>query len=99
MISKPFTIASFAIVTAVAGISAPANADPVGGAAIGAGVGALAGHAISGRDGALVGGAVGAVAGYQIAKHRTAHRQVRSVHYRPVRHYHRPVRVYQTRPY
>ena len=89
--------ALFAIATAV---SMPgAAADPVAGAAIGAGVGAVAGHAISGRDGALVGGAVGAVTGYQIAKnHHRAH-QRRHVAYRsyqrPVYYRQRPARVYQ----
>jgi uncharacterized protein YcfJ len=79
-----FLLANAAIVPA-------ASADPLVGAAIGAGVGAVAGHAVSGRDGALVGGALGAVAGYQIGKHHSRsnpRRHVSSLHYQqPVRHY------------
>ena len=56
MSSKSFLAIVFVTATAIVSAN-PASADPVAGAAIGAGVGAVAGHAISGRDGALVGGA------------------------------------------
>ena len=87
-----FTTTLFVLTTVVASAD-PAFADPVAGAAIGAGVGAVAGHAVSGRDGALVGGALGAVAGYEIGKNRARHR-TQTVQYRdrPVHHHHRAVR-------
>lgn len=50
-------------------------ADPVGGAILGAGAGALLGHVLGGRDGALIGGALGAVAGATAASaQRASHR-------------------------
>ncbi len=84
------TLLAFATATTAPAVSA----DPIAGAAIGGGVGALAGHAVSGRNGALIGGTLGAIAGYQIGKHH--HRR----HYASHRYHHRPVRAYYApRPY
>jgi uncharacterized protein YcfJ len=95
---KSFLRTTLFTIAAVAVMSNPASsADPIAGAALGAGVGAVAGHSISGRDGALVGGALGAVAGYHIAKkHHGKHRHRHVRHYspRPVHYYHRPARAY-----
>ena len=90
-----FTASLLAMAMTVALPDAYADPVPIAGAALGAGVGAVAGHSISGRDGALVGGALGAVAGYQVGKHYSRnHRRVSS---RPVYHSTRPVR-YASRP-
>lgn len=72
---------------AVAANIGPAFADPIAGAAIGGGAGALVGHAVSGRDGALVGGALGAVAGYQVGKRYRENRVREAQRHRPVRYY------------
>lgn len=62
-----------AVLTAVA-LAAPWTAaratDPVIGAAVGGGAGALIGQALGGRDAAIVGGALGAAAGASLAGHR-----------------------------
>ena len=98
MFTKSYlTTTLFVIATA---ITIPATAaDPIAGAAIGAGVGAVAGHSISGRDGALVGGALGAAAGYHIAKrHDRSHNRRHVSHrtyQRPVYYRARPVHDYQ----
>jgi len=68
-------IAATLLATGLAASGMARAADPVGSAILGAGAGALLGHALGGRDGALIGGALGAVAGATAASaQRASHR-------------------------
>ena len=74
MFSKS-VIAATLFATGLAASGTARAADPVGSAILGAGAGALLGHALGGRDGALIGGALGAVAGATAASaQRASHR-------------------------
>ena len=76
MFSKS-VIAATLFATGLAASGTARAADPVGSAILGAGAGALLGHALGGRDGALIGGALGAVAGATAASAQRASRLLR----------------------
>lgn len=62
--------ASALVVSAAAWLAPPAQASqPVVGAIIGGGAGAMIGQSFGGRDGAVIGGAIGAAAGAAAAQH------------------------------
>lgn len=61
-------ISTLLLATALSGTASAG--DPVVGAIIGGGAGAIVGHAVGGRDGALVGGAIGAATGVALATDR-----------------------------
>ncbi|MGE0313937.1 MAG: hypothetical protein AB7P21_20190 [Lautropia sp.] len=63
---RSYVAAAAAVSTLAAGTVHAAN--PVAGAVVGAGAGALVGQALGGRDAAIVGSAIGAIAGAGIAQ-------------------------------
>ncbi len=75
MLKKSLLIPAFATVMAAGAVSTQASAhdDPVLGALVGAGIGAVIGHGVNGHDGAVVGSALGAVAGAAIAASADGH--------------------------
>ena len=84
-----------ALILGLAATSTAQAGDPLGSALIGAGVGAVIGHGIDGRDGALVGTALGALAGTAISTsdYRPRYQQGYNaqVGYYPPRGYAQPV--------
>lgn len=75
--------------------------EPLLGALIGGGAGAIVGNAVGGRDGAIVGGALGAVAGAAIGSHRyerAAYAAPEVVYARPGVAYAQPRAVYVEPP-
>lgn len=78
--------------------SAMASDDELAGLLLGAGAGAIVGHAVSGGDGAVVGGFLGAILGAAIAddddRGYVARPVYRPVHAPPAVHYYRPAKVW-----